>query len=68
MNPKSNCSVCAWKNVLSILSILSFCVFVSGSVIKVENGVYKGITVKVNDEVSSCHCDQIIENIQVRFN
>ena len=68
MNPKSNCSVCAWKNVLVILSILSFCVFVSGSVIKVENGVYKGITVKVNDEVSSCHCDQIIENIQVRFN
>ena len=68
MNPKLNRSVCAWKNVLSILSILSLCVFVSGSVIKVENGVYKGITVKVNDDVSSCHCDQIIENIQVRFN
>ena len=68
MNPKLNRSVGAWKNVLSILSILSFCVFVSGSVIKVENGVYKGITVKVNDDVSNCHCDPIIENIQVRFN
>ena len=68
MNPKSNRSAGAWKNVLSMLAILYFCVFVSGSVIKVENGVYKGIMVKVNEDVSSCHCDQIIQNIQVRFN
>ena len=56
-----------WKYPVSILVTLFFCisVFVSGSVIKVENGVYKRITVKVNDDVSSCHCDQVIENIQV---
>ena len=50
-----------------IFATFLLCVFVSGSFIKVENGVYKRITVKVNDDVSSCHCDQVIENIQVRF-
>ena len=49
-----------------IFATFLLCVFVSGSFIKVENGVYKKITVKVNDDVSSCHCDPVIENIQVR--
>ena len=49
-----------------IFATFLLCVFVSGSFIKVENGVYKRITVKVNDDVSSCHCDPVIENIQVR--
>ena len=49
-----------------IFATFLLCVFVSGSFIKVENGVYKRITVKVNDDVSSCHCGPVIENIQVR--
>ena len=39
--------------------------FVSGSVLKVENGAYKRITVQVKEDISKCHCDQIIENLQV---
>ena len=40
-------------------------IFVSGSVLKVENGAYKRITVQVKEDISKCHCDQIIENLQV---
>ena len=62
-----NRSVGARKHPLFLLAISFICAFVSGSVIKIENGVYKGITVRVRDDVSSCHCDQVIENLQVRL-
>ena len=62
-----NSSVDAWKHPLFLLAMSFICALVSGSFIKVENGAYKGITVRVNDDVSSCHCDQVIENLQVRL-
>ena len=62
------------KSILSVLLIwfglsmmMSFqTVAVYGSVLTVENGVYRRLTVRVNDEVDKCHCDRIIENTQVR--
>ena len=40
---------------------------VSASLIRVENGAYRRVTVKVSEDVSKCHCDQVIENIKVRI-
>ena len=62
------------KSIFSALSIwfgLSMMmifqtVTVYGSVLTVENGVYRRLTVRVNDEVNKCHCDRVIENTQVR--
>ena len=55
------------SSFLPILTYLLFCLvtIVSASVLKVENGVYKRLTVQVNEDVSKCHCDQIIENLKV---
>ena len=60
-----SCNLSAGVSILTTLTFSIF-IFTSGSVIKVEKGSYKRITVKVNDDVSSCHCDPVIENIQVR--
>ena len=62
------------KSIFSALSIwfglsmmMSFqTVTVYGSVLTVENGVYRRLTVRVDDEVDKCHCDRVIENTQVR--
>ena len=66
MNICVNNHVSAWSLFVSISSILYFGLMaVSGSLITVENGVYKRLTVRVNEDVCKCHCDQIIENVQV---
>ena len=62
------------KSIFSALSIwfgfLMMVIFqtitVSGSVLTVENGVYRRLTVRVNEDVNKCHCDRVIENAQVR--
>ena len=61
------------RSIFSALAIwfgLSMMIFqtatVYGSVLTVENGVYRRLTVRVNDEVDKCHCDRVIENTQVR--
>ena len=66
MSTRANPRFSALFNFLSISTYFLLSIFVvSASVLKVENGVYKRITVKVNDDVSKCHCDQVIENLQV---
>ena len=59
-------SACS-SSFLSIIRCLLFCLVtvVSLAVVQVENGVYKQLSLKVNDNLSKCHCDQIIENIKV---
>ena len=53
-----------WIILLSISLVLPSNL-VSGSLIRIENGAYKQVTVLVSEDVSKCHCDQVIENIKV---
>lgn len=55
-----------WIILLSISLVLPSNL-VSGSLIRIENGAYKRVTVLVSEDVSKCHCDQVIENIKVRI-
>ena len=55
-----------WIILLSISLVLALNL-VSGSLIRIENGAYKQVTVLVSEDVSKCHCDQVIENIKVRI-
>ena len=55
-----------WIILLSISLVLPSNL-VSGSLIRIENGAYKQVTVLVSEDVSKCHCDQVIENIKVRI-
>ena len=55
-----------WIILLSISLVLPLNL-VSGSLIRIENGAYKQVTVLVSEDVSKCHCDQVIENIKVRI-
>ena len=55
-----------WIILLSVFIVLPLNL-VSGSLIRVENGAYKRVTVLVSEDVSKCHCDQVIENIKVRI-
>ena len=50
----------------ALMMMILHAVTVSGSVLTVENGIYKRLTVRVNEEINKCHCDQVIENTQVR--
>ena len=60
----SRLGIWQWIILLSASLVLPLNV-VSGSSIKIENGAYKRVTVLVSEDVSKCHCDQVIENIKV---
>ena len=62
----SRLGIWQWMILLSVLLVLPLNL-ASGSLIRVENGAYKRVTVKVSEDVSKCHCDQVIENIKVRI-
>ena len=54
-------------NFLSVVLLLSVSLAASGSsILTIDRGVYKRLTVQILEEVDNCHCDQVIENIQVR--
>ena len=57
-----------WQRIILLLVFLVLPLnLVSGSLIRIENGAYKRVTVLVSEDVSKCHCDQVIENIKVRI-
>ena len=57
-----------WQRIILLLvSLVLPLNLVSGSLIRIENGAYKRVTVLVSEDVSKCHCDQVIENIKVRI-
>ena len=62
----SRLGIWQWIILLSISLVLPLNL-VSGSLIRIENGAYKQVTVLVSEDVSKCHCDQVIENIKVRI-
>ena len=62
----SRLGIWQWMILLSVLLVLPLNL-ASGSLIRVENGAYKRVTVKVSEDVSKCHCDQVIENTKVRI-
>ena len=66
MNFCANVDLSAWSLFVSISTILFFGLSsVSCSAITVQNGIYKRLTARVNEDVCKCHCDHIIENVQV---
>lgn len=54
-------SMLNWKILVAFISLMSVCF---GGV-KIENGIYDGITVGLHPNILEKECDQIVQSVQV---